>query len=96
MMRLVEVIDQALGYVPPTAFTTTTTTSSSTTSHSHSYPHNPASLYHSTTIQEKWIDNPQEYLDYEKEGWKVEGERAVVEANETSLKEAREREVGME
>lgn len=94
MMRLVEVIDQALGYVPPTAFHTSSASTSHSHSHTHSTAHNPSSLYHTTTVQEKWIDNPAEYTAFEREAWKAEGEKALEVANEASLQEAREREVG--
>ncbi|KAK4700844.1 GPN-loop GTPase, partial [Phenoliferia sp. Uapishka_3] len=41
-----------------------------------------SNLYHTSTVQEKWIDYPDEYAKFERENWKKEGEIAVDKANE--------------
>ena len=45
-----------------------------------------SSLYHTSTVQEKWVDYPKEYAAFEREGWKKEGELAIDQANEASAK----------
>lgn len=118
MLRLVQVIDQAVGYVAPTPLTSShshshphshSPSSSRSTSpephpHSHADPHashhasqppstlsvhpSLAQLYSSQTVQEKWVDHPREYAEWERERWKEEGEWAVGKANEESRKKA--------
>lgn len=94
MLHLVKIIDQALGYVPPST-SSTSLPSSHSHPHSHSHAHEPApplsslsSLYHTSTIQEKWIDHPEAYALFEREAWKKEGDEVMKEANERSLKES--------
>ncbi|KAM0756273.1 hypothetical protein T439DRAFT_320975 [Meredithblackwellia eburnea MCA 4105] len=120
MLRLVQVIDQALGYVPPPPksnpengdfddILSDPTDRSRAHSHSHDHPHSPetaaharhhasqtmprfdypSNLYYTSTVQEKWVDYPEEYEEYERETWKKEGEWAIDKANEESIKEAR-------
>lgn len=110
MLRLVQVIDQALGYVPPSLTTALPSSSSSSTaaphSHSHSHSHSHASHHahaphptfaqsqplssalHAGTIQEKWVDHPTEWDQFEKERWKAEGEWAAERATEQSRRRA--------
>ncbi|GAA5992279.1 hypothetical protein JCM10908_000404 [Rhodotorula pacifica] len=119
MLRLVQVIDQALGYVPPSLTSLPSpSTPSSTSAHphthshaasSHSHPHSHASHHahaphpsfaqsqplssalHAGSIQEKWVDHPAEWDEFEKERWKAEGEWAAEKATEESRRRAVER-----
>ena len=98
MLHLVQVIDQALGYVAPSPLTQTSSSSSDPHSDSHSHSHTDthstlsphpalAARYSSQTVQEKYVDHPAEYAAWERERWQQEGEQAVERAN----KEERER-----
>lgn len=104
MLRLVQVIDQALGYVPP-SLSSLPTASSSGHAHQHDHaahhahaPH-PAfadsqplsSALHTGTIQEKWVDHSSEWNQFEQDRWKAEGEWAAERATEASRKLAVER-----
>lgn len=100
MLRLVRVVDQSLGYVAPS----TTSSHSHEHEHlspeeahaAHhasqstpsSIPSSLSNLYYTSTVQEKWIDHPDEYAKFERESWRKEGERAVEEANRDSLRDA--------
>ncbi|KAL8286335.1 hypothetical protein RQP46_004823 [Phenoliferia psychrophenolica] len=101
MLHLVRIIDQALGYVAPTPSDSSSSSHDhSDPSHSHAsaHAHHHASqtmpaptgplsnLYHTSTVQEKWVDYPKEYAEFEREGWKKEGEIALDRANEESAK----------
>jgi hypothetical protein len=107
MLRLVQVIDQAIGYVPPTAYHShshpTTTNEDNedndddtmTDAHAHHHAQQPiptplTSMYYTSTVQEKWVDYPEEYEKSEREGWKLEGELAIKRANEESLQKSKE------
>ncbi|GAA5859928.1 hypothetical protein JCM8547_004391 [Rhodosporidiobolus lusitaniae] len=112
MLRLVQVIDQALGYVPPSLSSLPSASSSSAPphshphSHSHDHPHDHAShhahaphpsfaqsqplsnLFHTGTVQEKWVDNRQDWEEFERGQWEKEGEWAAEKATEESKKRA--------
>lgn len=96
MLRLVQVVDQAIGYVAPTPLTSDADIlSDPSLAHAHHHAHqttpsapNLSSLYYTSTVQEKWVDHAEVYADFEREGWKREGEIAIKRANEESLKEA--------
>lgn len=106
MLRLVQVIDQALGYVAPTPpdhssspeFDDNSAPHPHSHSHASAHAHHHASqapstqplsnLYHTSTVQEKWVDYPKEYRDFERENWKKEGELAIARANEDSRRRA--------
>ncbi|BGP32971.1 hypothetical protein JCM10296v2_004758 [Rhodotorula toruloides] len=109
MLRLVQVIDQALGYVPPSlsSLPATNPSSSSTdphthfhssdahATHHHSAPHPSfsqsqplSSALHTSTIQEKWVDHPKEWEEFESSRWEKEGEWAAERANEREKRRA--------
>lgn len=99
MHRLLKIVDQSLGYVPPSNHSHDPNlspseahaahhASQSQQSHSTTKPSDLSNLYHTSTVQEKWLDHSDIYAQFEREGWKLEGERAVNEANEKSLEEA--------
>ncbi|GAA6024098.1 hypothetical protein JCM10207_003164, partial [Rhodosporidiobolus poonsookiae] len=106
MLRLVQVIDQALGYVPPSLSSLPSATSSSSHSHSHSDPHTHhhthaphpsfaqsqplSNTLHTGTVQEKWVDRRAEWDEYEKGRWEAEGEWAAERATEVSRRRAEE------
>lgn len=113
MLRLVRVIDQALGYVAPFSnkppdgdadnsgledFFPTTDGHAHAHAHDHAGHHHhsrpatrPAdlsSLYRTTTVQEKWVDNVDEYREFDRKRWEAEGDVAIAEANERSKRQA--------
>lgn len=106
MLRLVQVIDQALGYVPPSLSFLPSTSSSPHThlhsrpsdqhaTHHHSAPHPSfsqsqplSSGLHTSTIQEKWVDHPKEWEEFERSRWEKEGEWAAERANEREKRKA--------
>lgn len=45
-----------------------------------------SNLYHTSTVQEKWVDYPAVYAAFERHSWKKEGERAIDQANAASTK----------
>jgi len=108
MMRLLKIIDQALGYSPPTA-------SSHSDSHSHSHSHSPSQsqsqsqfqeqptsssslvrptdisdslLYNVHDVQEKWVDNQEEWRAWERKKWREEGEIVAKNHNRNKNPEA--------
>lgn len=107
MLRLVQVIDQALGYVPP-ALSSLPATASHPDGHSHGHDHGDAhaahhahaphpsfaqsqplsSALHAGTVQERWVDHPTEWHEFEKAQWKAEGEWAAERATEESRRKA--------
>ncbi|BGP08977.1 hypothetical protein JCM10049v2_004830 [Rhodotorula toruloides] len=113
MLRLVQVIDQALGYVPPSlSFLPSTSSSPHSHPHSssdqhathhHSAPHPSfsqsqplSSGLHTSTIQEKWVDHPKEWEEFERSRWEKEGEWAVERANEREKRKAMKQAEGTE
>lgn len=95
MLRLVQIVDQALGYVPPTSSSSDDPLADPSLAHAHHHaaqttPSAPkvSNLYYTATVQEKWVDHPKEYAEFEREQWRKEGERAIEVANEKSLREA--------
>ncbi|SCZ89964.1 BZ3500_MvSof-1268-A1-R1_Chr9g10655 [Microbotryum saponariae] len=97
MLRLVQVVDQAVGYVAPTPLTDSDMAESPAQAHAHHHSHqselpsmvDPLSqLYYSSTVQEKWIDHRDEYETHEKKMWEQEGDRAIEVANEQSRRAA--------
>lgn len=94
MLHLVRTIDQALGYVAPMALPSSTSSADSHTHHAHKHSH-PATtpvdlsrLSRATDVQEKWLDNIDEYAEYERSTWANEGEWARQRANEQSRRQA--------
>lgn len=107
MLRLVQVIDQALGYVPP-ALSSLPAIASHPDGHSHGHDHGDAhaahhahaphpsfaqsqplsSALHAGTVQERWVDHPTEWHEFEKAQWKAEGEWAAERATEESRRKA--------
>lgn len=94
MLRLVQTIDQALGYVAPTTYLAPSHSPSHSHSHAHAHTHaqdqqpRPTpldALSYTSTVQEKWIDYPEEHAAFEREGWKKEGELAMERANVASV-----------
>ncbi|KAM0789561.1 hypothetical protein ACM66B_000372 [Microbotryomycetes sp. NB124-2] len=91
MLRLVRVVDQAIGYVQPAAAHL-----GDDHEHGHSHAHGPtesfpssiSSLYHASEVQEKWVDHAEAYREFEKSLWQKEGEWAVEKANEDSKRQA--------
>ncbi|CEQ41960.1 SPOSA6832_03730, partial [Sporobolomyces salmonicolor] len=70
MLALVQTIDQALGYVPPTLLPSTSSSDPhrhSVSPHSHSHAHSSlpvpslSSALRTSDVQEKWVDNADEY-----------------------------------
>jgi hypothetical protein len=95
MLRLVQVIDQALGYVPPSTSSSELppgTDPSLAHAHHHSHQKTPAlshsNLYHTSTVQEKWVDHADVYADFERKGWEQEGRIAIERANADSARDA--------
>jgi hypothetical protein len=95
MLRLVQVIDQALGYVPPSTVSADLppgTDPSVAHAHYHSHQKTAAptysNLYHTSTVQEKWVDHADVYAEFERKGWEQEGKIAIDRANEASAREA--------
>lgn len=94
-MRLVQVVDQTVGYVAPTAYSQIDAHSDDPhAAHAHHHAQQTttqplSSLYHTSTVQEKWVDHPEAWAQHEREGWKREGEVAMEQANERSLAEAK-------
>lgn len=90
MLRLVQVIDQAVGYVAPTAYASAGSYGDEHDHHAHHHAQQPlatplSSMYYTSTVQEKWVDYPEEFEVHEREGWKKEGEMAMARANQESL-----------
>lgn len=119
MLRLVQVTDQALGYVPPSLSSLpSSTTPDDPHPHSHSSPADAhaahhlsaphpsfaqsqplSSALHTSTIQEKWVDHPKEWEEFDRARWEKEGEWAAERANEREKRKAMrdaEKEQGME
>ncbi|KAK4054156.1 hypothetical protein OIV83_001181 [Microbotryomycetes sp. JL201] len=92
MLRLVRVVDQALGYVQPAAAQLGDPDHQHGHSHAHglteSFPSSISSLYHASEVQEKWVDHADAYREFEKSLWQKEGEWAVEKANEESQRQA--------
>lgn len=51
-------------------------------------PADLSNLYHTTTVQEKWVDHKAEYEAFDRKKWEAEGDRVMEEANARSRKEA--------
>ncbi|KAK4054369.1 hypothetical protein OIO90_003602 [Microbotryomycetes sp. JL221] len=93
MLRLVRVVDQAIGYVQPAA---AKLGDDQQHGHSHSHSHGPSesfpdvisSLYHTANVQEKWVDHVDAYRDFERDIWAKEGQWAIDKANEDSRRAA--------
>jgi len=51
-------------------------------------PADLSSLYHSTTVQEKWVDNRDEYEAFDRKKWETEGDAVMEEANARNRREA--------
>lgn len=98
MLRLVQVVDQAIGYVAPTAYVSAERNDGEEydeeeEAHAHHHHHHAqqptpsplSNLYYSSTVQEKWVDYPEEYAEYERAGWKKEGEIAIERANKEAM-----------
>lgn len=51
-------------------------------------PADLSSLYHTTTVQEKWIDNREAYEAFERKEWEAEGDQVLERANARSRREA--------
>lgn len=51
-------------------------------------PADLSSLYHTTTVQEKWVDHRAEYEAFDRKRWEAEGDRAMEEANARGRREA--------
>ncbi|GAA5876310.1 hypothetical protein JCM1840_003613 [Sporobolomyces johnsonii] len=106
MLALVQTIDQALGYVPPTLLSSSSADShahsDSPHPHSHSHAHSSlpvpslSSALRTSEVQEKWVDNADEYMAWERERWREEGERAAGDATERERRREVERLMGEE
>ncbi|GAA5842866.1 hypothetical protein JCM11251_005831 [Rhodosporidiobolus azoricus] len=106
MLRLVQTIDQALGYVPP-SLASLPSSASHDHPHSHDHSHDAhashhahaphpsftqsqplSNLLHTGTVQEKWVDNKQDWEEFERGQWEKEGEWAAERATEVNKRRA--------
>lgn len=91
MLRLVQVVDQALGYVAPSTATSEDIDplADPSLAHAHHHAHQKTAAghsisnsYYTSTVQEKWVDYPEVYKEFERKEWKEEGDLAIKKANE--------------
>ncbi|KAH8921652.1 hypothetical protein BT69DRAFT_1221262 [Atractiella rhizophila] len=82
MLRLLRVVDQALGYVSPPH---NTHLEGEDHHHSHfsSVGMDPADFLYNQEVQEKWVDYPDVYRAQEMKEWREEGARAQMEETQS-------------